>query len=89
LAVDLPMNRGAKMKMTDIATAIEVGLTVVTHRLLTLVALLMTFGLFCVAMSQGTWVALTIAGAFGLIIFLPVLVADKRPEAKWQSEPAQ
>jgi hypothetical protein len=77
------------MKLTDIATAIEVGLTVLTHRLLTLVALIMTFGLFCVAMSQATWVHLAIAGAFGLVIFLPVLYCDRRPEAKWQSEPAQ
>ena len=74
------------MKLTDVVTAIEVGLTVLTHRLLTLVALLMTFGLFCVAMNQATWVHLAIAGAFGGIIFLPVLYCDRRPEASWKKE---
>jgi hypothetical protein len=56
---------------------------------LTLLALLMTFGLFCVAISDATWLHLSVAGAFGLIIFLPVLYCDRRPEAKWQSEPTQ
>jgi hypothetical protein len=85
--VDSPRKRGQKMKLTDIAKAIDVGLTVLTHRILTLVALLMVFGLFCVAMNQGTWVHLSIAGAFGLIIFLPVLYCDRRPEAQWQTQP--
>ncbi len=74
------------MKMSDLATAVDVGLTVVTHRLLTLLALLMTFGLFCVAMGEATWLHLCVAGAFGSIIFLPVLYCDRRPEARWQSQ---
>ncbi len=74
------------MKMLDLMRAVDVGLTVLTHRLLTVLALLMTFGLFCVAMSEPTWLHLAMAGAFGAIIFLPVLYCDRRPEAKWQSQ---
>lgn len=74
------------MKITDIARAVDVGLTVLTHRLLTLLALLMTFALSCWAMSEPTWLHFLTSGAFGVLIFLPVLYCDRRPEAKWQSQ---
>lgn len=78
------------MKMTDLARVVDAGLTVLTHRVLTLLALLASFGLFCVAMSDPTWLRLCVAGAFGTIIFLPVLYCDRRPEAKWTAnEPVQ
>ena len=74
-------------RLSDLARVVDVGLSLLTQRILTLLTLLMTFSLFCVAMSQSTWVHLSIAGAFGLIIFLPVLYCDRRPEAKWQEHP--
>jgi hypothetical protein len=67
--------------LSQLADAVDIGLTVLTHRLLTLLALLMTFGLFCWAMYLGTLVHFAVAGAFGVIIFLPVLMGDRRPEA--------
>lgn len=67
--------------LSDLARAIDVALRILTHRVLTLLALLITFGLFCWAMFLGTWIHFAIAGAFGIAIFLPVLVGDKRPEA--------
>ena len=72
--------------LSDLTRAIDVGLTVLTHRLLTLLALFMTFGLFSWAMTLGTLVSLITAGAFGLIIFLPVLAVDRRPEARYARE---
>jgi hypothetical protein len=72
--------------MTDLSKlvgAIDVALTVLTHRLLTVVALVMTFGLFCWAMVMGTLIHFLIAGAFGLAIFLPVLAVDRRPEPRY------
>jgi Na+/H+ antiporter NhaA len=76
------IKRGAmRMKISDLAFAVDRGLTVLNHRLLTLLALFMTFGLFCWAMVQGSWIHFAIAGAFGVVIFLPVLVGEKRPEA--------
>jgi hypothetical protein len=77
-------------KLTDVARAVDVGLTILAHRVLTILALFMVFGLFCVAMSQASWLHLAISGGFGIIVFLPVLYVDRRPkEAAWQSEPAQ
>jgi hypothetical protein len=74
------------MVLSELARAIDIGLTVLTHRLLTILALLMTFGLFCWAMALGNWVHLAISGAFGMCVFLPVLAVDRRPEATWKSE---
>jgi hypothetical protein len=68
--------------LSELAIAVDAAVTVLTHRLLTLLALLMTFGLFCWAMYLGTLIHFAVAGAFGVVIFLPVLMGDKRPEAK-------
>lgn len=68
------------MRISDLALAVDVGLNVLTHRLFTLLALLMTFGLFCWAMWLGDWLRFAIAGAFGVIIFLPVLLGEKPKE---------
>jgi uncharacterized membrane protein len=62
--------------LSELARAVDVGLTVLAHRVLTLLALLMTFALFCWAMFQGSWIHFAIAGAFGMVIFLPVLAAQ-------------
>ncbi len=71
--------------LSDLARAVDVGLTVVSRRFLTLLALTMTFGLFCWAMILGTILGIIIAGAFGVAIFLPVLYCDRPSEAKWQN----
>jgi uncharacterized membrane protein len=71
--------------LSDLARAVDVGLTVLSYRILTLLALLMTFALFSWAMVQGSWIHFAIAGAFGVVIFLPVLMAQasatSKPEA--------
>jgi hypothetical protein len=74
------------MMISELAHAVDVGLTVLTHRALTLLALIMTFGLFCWAMALGSWTHFAIAGAFGAVIFLPILAVDRRPEAPWKTE---
>lgn len=61
------------MNLETFATAIDVGLRVLSRHLLCFVALLMTFGLCCWSMAVGTWIAASIAGGFGAIIFLPIL----------------
>jgi branched-subunit amino acid transport protein len=63
----------------DLAIAVDRALTVLNHRLLTIVALVMTFGLFCLAMWLATWIQFAVATTFGALIFLPVLMNDKRP----------
>jgi uncharacterized membrane protein len=68
--------------LSDLARAIDVGLTVLSYRILTLLALLMTFALFSWAMVQGSWIHFAIAGAFGVVIFLPVLMAQANATSK-------
>jgi hypothetical protein len=49
-------------------------LRVISARAIILVALVMTLALFAWAMGQGTWLALSDAGLFAVLVFLPVLV---------------
>jgi len=70
--------------LSDLANMVHAGLTILTHRILTLLALIMSFGLYSWAMVQGSWIHFAIAGAFGVGIFLPVLVSAgnrAQPEA--------
>lgn len=60
-------------ELGQIVAAIQVGYRVLAARVLALLALAMTFGLFCWAMRMGTWLHFAIAGIFGITIFLPVL----------------
>jgi hypothetical protein len=46
-------------------------------RIQTLMALAMTFALFCWAMRLQSWLAFAIAGAFGLGVLLPVLFINR------------
>ncbi len=57
---------------------LQTGMNVLAARVLTLLTLLMTFGLFCWAMYLGTIYAGVLAGGFGVIIFLPVLTGERR-----------
>jgi hypothetical protein len=59
--------------LDNVVAAIEVAYKVLSRRLLTLLGLLMTFGLFVWAMMAATWLHFAIAGAFGIVIFLPIL----------------
>jgi hypothetical protein len=53
--------------------AIKVAYAILSTRVLALLALLMTFGLFSWAMTKGDWLHFAVAGAFAVTIFLPVL----------------
>jgi hypothetical protein len=76
------------MKLTDLAKVVDIGLRLLTQRILTLVGLLMAFSLFCVAISQATWIHLAIAATFAAVVFLPILAAERRQsEAQWQTQP--
>jgi putative Mn2+ efflux pump MntP len=60
------------------ATAISIALRLVSIRLLSFLALGMTFGLFCWAMHEASWIAFICASTFGLIGFLPALLSAHR-----------
>ena len=68
------------MTSSELVVVVDVALRVLNRRLLTLLALGMTFGLFCWAMALGDWLHFAIAGAFGILIFLPILVGERTKE---------
>jgi hypothetical protein len=58
---------------TDAASILSIALQVVSNKVLLILGLGMSFGLFCWAMWMHEWIALAIAVAFAVIVFLPVL----------------
>lgn len=52
---------------------IDVLLRALGSRITSLIALLMTFGLYSWAMARGTWLSFAMAAAFGIGVLLPVL----------------
>ena len=61
------------MTNSHILAVVAVALRILNQRVLALLTLFMAFALFCWAMYMGDWLRFAVAGAFGFIIFLPVL----------------
>lgn len=57
----------------QVVAAVQVAQKILAERVGVLLALVMTFGLFCWAMNFATWLHFAIAAVFGITIFLPVL----------------
>lgn len=53
---------------------LEIGVKYITERLLLIVALVMAFSLFAWSLWMGTLLSLCVAGAFAILVFLPVLL---------------
>lgn len=62
--------------MTDASSILDLALRILTGRLMVLLALCMTFGLFCWAMWMGTLLSLIVATVFGIFGYLPVLFKE-------------
>ena len=62
-----------QFNVMQVKAAIDVAFKILAHRFLRVLGLLMTFGLFMWAMFQASWIHYTVAGSFGLFIFLPIL----------------
>lgn len=65
------------MNLVDILQGAQVALAVIQQRVVLIVALLFTLLVFCYALWLGTAVAAIIAATWGLLIFLPVLMAGR------------
>ena len=65
----------------DLLTVMHAAMKILSTRVMTLVAMVMTFGLYCWAMSLGTTIALQTAAVFGFSVFLPALLADRKKES--------
>lgn len=59
--------------MTDPTSFLSLVLKIISDRLAVLLALIMTFGLFCWALWAGTNISLIAAVLFAGSVFLPVL----------------
>ena len=62
--------------------AIRMALSVLTDRILTVSALLMTFGLASWAMYAPSPERLQIAAGFGIVVYLPALIKERHREGK-------
>lgn len=58
-------------------TLLRLSIDILTGRLLTLLALLMSFGLAAWAMLDPTWMRNGMAGFFALCVFLPTLFKER------------
>ena len=65
------------MTLSELLLGAHVALRLIQARLLTLVALLLTFALFAWAMWSQTVLGAIIAAVWGLSIFLPVLLTGR------------
>lgn len=71
---------------SQVLVLIDVLLRSLSMRIVMILTLAMTFGLFCWAMFRATTLAFEIAGAFGVMVLWPVLFVgwregDKHDEA--------
>ena len=69
------------METATLLAVIRMGLAVLTDRLLTVLALLMSFGLASWAMYAPSMERLQIAAGFGIIVYLPALIKERRRES--------
>lgn len=60
---------------------IQMGYRVLSLRVMQFVALFAAIGLFALALAQQSLVSLGVAAAFSVLIFLPVLWADRPAKA--------
>ena len=70
------------MDTATFLAVIRVGMAVLTDRLLTVLALWMSFGLAVWAMYNPSMERLQIAAGFGIIVYLPALIKERRREGQ-------
>ena len=75
------------METATVLAVIRMGLAVLTDRLLTVSALLMTFGLASWAMYAPSPERLQIAAGFGIVVYLPALIKERPRDRKQQADP--
>lgn len=65
---------------TQLMTAIDLASRILAARVLSMVGLGMTFGLFCWAMYLQSVLGFIGAGSFAVGVFLPTLIGERRKE---------
>ena len=64
----------------DFTVVLNAATRILAARVLTMLCLLMVFGLFCWAMWMQTALAGYMAGGFAILVFLPVLAGGRKKE---------
>lgn len=68
------------MDELNLIAVMHAATKILAARVLTMVSLVMVFGLFCWSMYLQTNLALGTAAGFGILVFLPCLAADRKKE---------
>ncbi len=66
------------LDINRLLAAADVAKWILSERILTFVALMMAFSLYAYAMYYQSTLAIWVAGLFSVIVFLPVLVGDRK-----------
>jgi hypothetical protein len=60
----------------DSVSIVSLALQAVSAKAVIILGLAMSFGLFCWALWEHTWLALAIASSFAVLVFLPLLFRE-------------
>lgn len=63
--------------LSTVTAVISMALQTLSTRIVILLSMAMTFGLFCWAMWMHEWIALATATSFALLVFLPVFLRSQ------------
>ncbi len=77
----MPPETAPQTNLSTVTAVLSMALQTLSTRIVILLAMAMTFGLFCWAMWAHEWIALTTAAAFALLVFLPVFLRSS-PHAR-------
>lgn len=72
----------------DPLKVVRIAFEVLSERVFTLLAMLMTFALSCWAMSCPTWERLGLAAFFAVAVYMFTLAKERQPNGKAQSPEA-
>jgi hypothetical protein len=64
----------------QLLAVLDAVVKITSARVLSMLALMMTFGLFCWAMWMQSTLACVVSGGFAVLVFLPTLIGERRGE---------
>ena len=69
----MPETQSPSSNVGTVTAVLAMALQALTAKVVVILAMLMSGGLFAWAMGKGDWVALATASSFAILVFLPVL----------------
>jgi hypothetical protein len=71
----------APSSVGTVTAVLAMALQALTAKVVILLAMGMTAGLFAWAMGRGSWESLAVAACFAMLVFLPVFIRSTQPHA--------